>query len=502
MNLPQKLHPAFLDGKVKGLFINGQTQAALSGRTFDTISPSTGELLAKVSQAGKEDIDLAVAAARKAFEGEWRRFKPFDRQQVMLKLAEIVEKNYDELALLDSMDMGAPLSRTLLGRRRAVSLLRYYAGLATTIEGVTIPNSAAGDIFAYTQKEPVGVVGAINPWNGPIGLAIWKICPVLASGCTIVLKPAEQAPLSPLRLAELCMEAGIPPGVVNVVTGLGDAGAALAEHPDVDKIAFTGSTEVGQKIVRASAGNMKRLSMELGGKSPDIVFDDADLEAAVPGAAMAVFQNSGQICSAGTRLYVQRSIYEEFVQRVAAYAKTLRVGDPLAPETQLGPVVSSEQLDRISGFLELGKQQGARTLSGGERITEGSLGNGFYIAPTVFADVNDNMRIAREEIFGPVISAMPFDTLEEVIVRANDSNYGLGSGVWSRNINTVHRVAQGLRTGTVWANCYQVMDPAIPFGGYKMSGYGRESGQEHLREYVQTKSVIVKLDEASTPQRA
>jgi aldehyde dehydrogenase (NAD+) len=449
--------------------------------------------LAHVAQAGKEDIDLAVAAARKAFEGEWSRFKPFDRQQVMLKLAEIVDKNYDELALLDSLDMGGPLSRTLLGRRRAVALLRYYAGLATTLEGQTIPNSLAGNVFAYTQKEPVGVVGAINPWNGPIGLAIWKICPVLASGCTIVLKPAEQAPLSPLRLAELCMEAGIPPGVVNVVTGLGDAGAALAEHPDVDKIAFTGSTEVGQKIVRASAGNMKRLSMELGGKSPDIVFDDADLDAAVTGAAMAVFQNSGQICSAGTRLYVQRSIYEEFVQRVAAYAKTLRVGDPLDPDTQLGPVVSEEQLSRITSYLEIGKKQGARALSGGERITEGQLGKGYYIAPTVFADVTDNMRIAREEIFGPVISAMPFDTMEEVIGRANDSNYGLGSGVWSRNISTIHRVAHGLRTGTVWANCYQLMDPAIPFGGYKMSGYGRESGQEHLHEYVQTKSVIVKL---------
>ena len=493
MNSTQKIHPTFLDGKVKGLFINGQSQAALSGKTFETISPSNGELLAHVAQAGKEDIDLAVAAARKAFEGEWSRFKPFDRQQVMLKLAEIVDKNYDELALLDSLDMGGPLSRTLLGRRRAVALLRYYAGLATTLEGQTIPNSVAGDVFAYTQKEPVGVVGAINPWNGPIGLAIWKICPVLASGCTIVLKPAEQAPLSPLRLAELCMEAGIPPGVVNVVTGLGDAGAALAEHPDVDKIAFTGSTEVGQKIVRASAVNMKRLSMELGGKSPDIVFDDADLDAAVPGAAMAVFQNSGQICSAGTRLYVQRSIYEEFVQRVAAFAKTLRVGDPLDPDTQLGPVVSAEQLSRITSYLEIGKKQGARTLSGGDRITEGQLGKGYYIAPTVFADVTDNMRIAREEIFGPVISAMPFDTLEEVIGRANDSNYGLGSGVWSRNISTVHRVAHGLRTGTVWANCYQVMDPAIPFGGYKMSGYGRESGQEHLHEYVQTKSVIVKL---------
>ncbi len=486
--------PAFLDGQVKGLFIDGRSRPALSGRTFDSVSPRNGELLATVALAGREDVDLAVAAARRAFEGEWSRFKPFDRQQVMLKLADLVEKHYDELALLDTLDMGGPISRTRLGRRRAVALLRYYAGLATTIQGDTIPNSAAGEHFCWTLKEPVGVVGAINPWNGPIGLAIWKLCPVLASGCTLVLKPAEQAPLSPLRLAELAMEAGLPAGVFNVLTGFGDAGAAMAEHPGIDKIAFTGSTEVGQKIVRAAAGNMKRTSMELGGKSPDIVFADADLEAAVPGAAMAVFQNSGQICSAGTRLFVQRPVYEEFVQRVADFAKTLKLGDPLDASTQLGPVVSAEQLDRVCGYLALGREQGARALAGGSRLTEGALARGYFVQPTVFADVKDDMRIAREEIFGPVISALPFDTLEEVIVRANDSSYGLGSGVWSRNVNTIHKVAKGLRTGTVWANCYQVMDPAIPFGGYKMSGFGRESGVEHMQEYLQTKAVVLKIE--------
>ncbi|MDM0015201.1 aldehyde dehydrogenase family protein [Variovorax sp. J22P168] len=488
--------PAFLEGGPKLLYIDGKHVPALSGKTFQTINPATGKVLAEVSQGAAEDIDVAVKAARRAFEGPWSKWRPADRQQVMSRLADLVDRHHDELAMLDTLDLGAPISRTILGRKRAGALLRYYGGLATSTHGETINSSfMPHDSLTYTLKEPVGVVGAINPWNGPIGMAIWKLCPVLASGCTVVLKPAEQTPLSALRLAELCIEAGIPDGVVNVVVGLGDAGAALAEHPGVDKIAFTGSTEVGRKIVRASAGNLKRLSMELGGKSANIVFADANMDIAVAGAAMAVYMNSGQICSAGTRMFVQRPIYDEFVERVAAFAKGIRVGDPLDESTQMGPLVSSEQLDRVCGYLQVGKEQGARALAGGARLTEGALADGYFVPPTLFVDVADDMRIAREEIFGPVAAALAFDDIDEVIARGNDSEYGLGGGVWTRDLNNAHLVAKGLRTGTVWVNCYQVLDPAVPFGGYKMSGFGRESGNEHIQEYFETKAVMVKLDQ-------
>jgi len=486
------LPPFLASGRALDLFIDGTRTPATDGETFPTYNPSTGKVLAHVARGRSVDVDRAVAAARLAFDGPWSRFKPGQRQAVILRLAELVERHYEELAILDSLNMGGPISRTMLGRTRAVSLLRYYAGLATSTHGQTIPNSQGGEIFSYTLKEPVGVVGAINPWNGPIGLAVWKLCPVLASGCTVVLKPAEQAPLSPLRLAELCIEAGIPPGVVNVVTGFGDAGAALAAHPGVDKVAFTGSTGVGQDIIRASAGNVKRLSMELGGKSANIIFADADMEAAVPGAAMAVFMNSGQICSAGTRLYVQRPVYEEFTERVAAFARTLKVGPSLDPDTQLGPLVSQGQLDRVMSYVELGLGQGARAIAGGGRPADPALRGGYFVEPTVFTNVRDDMRIAREEIFGPVAAAIPFDDVDDVVRRANDSPYGLGGGVWTRDLSTAHQVSSRMRTGTVWINCYQVMDPAVPFGGYKSSGYGRESGDEHMNEYLQTKAVWIR----------
>jgi aldehyde dehydrogenase (NAD+) len=494
MNVISQVHP-FLDGKPKRMFIGGKWLEAASGKTFATHNPATGEVLAHVAEGDSEDIDRAVAAAREAFNGPWSKFKPAQRQAVLLKLADLVEEHIEEFALLDTLDMGAPIARTRGNKARAVGMLRFYAGMATALHGETISNSLAGEIVSFTLKEPVGVVGAIIPWNGPLTASIWKIGPALATGCTVVLKPAEEAPLTSLRIAELCVEAGVPPGVVNVVTGFGEtAGAALANHMDVDKVAFTGSHFTGQSIVRASASNLKRVSLELGGKSPDIVFADADLSQAVPGAGMAVFANSGQICSAGTRLFVEKKIYDEFVGRVADFSKTLKVGDGADPTTQVGPLVSQEQLTRVTSYLDIGRQEGAKPLSGGERLTEGALSKGYFVPPTVFADVKDDMRIAQEEIFGPVISAIPFTDIEEVIERGNKTTFGLGSGVWTRDVGKAHRLAKAIKAGSVWINCYQAMDPAVPFGGYKMSGYGRESGIQHLEEYLNVKAVWIKTD--------
>jgi aldehyde dehydrogenase (NAD+) len=474
------------------LLIDGRRVPALSGKTFDTRDPTTGSVLTSVARGDARDIDVAVAAARAAFEGPWRKFTPFERQAALLRLADLVEQHFEVLARIDTLDMGDLIGGLDRKRTRAVALIRYFAGLTTSISGETITNSQPGDVFSYTLREPVGVVGAINTWNGPLGSSIWKLSAALAAGCTVVLKPAEQAPLSPLRLGDLCLEAGIPPGVVNVVPGFGDAGQALAAHHGVDKIAFTGSTTVGQAIIRESAGNVKRVSLELGGKSANIVFADADLDIAVPGAAMAVFAKSGQICSAGTRLYVEAPVFDEFVDRLATFARTLRVGDPLDPEMRLGPLVSAAQLDRVTRYLEAGTSEGACLVAGGSRVTDGALKDGYFIEPTVLTDVADTMSVAREEIFGPVICAQPFSEIDEVLARSNDSPYGLGGGVWTRDVSTAHTIARGLRTGSVWVNCYQIMDPAVPFGGYKMSGFGRESGKEHLDEFLETKAVWIK----------
>jgi aldehyde dehydrogenase (NAD+) len=457
---------------------------------MSTINPSTGLQISTIAAADEADVDDAVCAARDAFEGPWSRFTPVERQRVLLKWAELVDQHYGELRLCETWDMGSPVNRKMPGWGPG-DIISYFAGWPTKIYGETIPVSAAG-MFAYTRKEPVGVVGSIIPWNSPLQSAVWKICPVLATGCTMVFKPAEDASIAPLRLVELLDEVGIPPGVVNVVTGRGDVvGASLVAHPRVDKIAFTGSTRVGQGIMRSGAGNLKRLSLELGGKSPNIIFADTDLDAAIPVVAMGVFSNAGQMCCAGTRVFVERPIYSEVVDRLAAFAAGLRVGNSLDPETQIGPIVSQRQLDRVLGYLDAGRSEGARIASGGGRRTTGDLAAGYFVDPTVLADARDDMTVVREEIFGPVVCVLPFDDIDEVVRRANDTPYGLGAGVWSRDVGTAHKVAHAIKAGTVWVNSYLVLDAAVPFGGYKMSGFGKELGLQSLEPYLDVKSVLV-----------
>ncbi|MYM00156.1 aldehyde dehydrogenase family protein [Novosphingobium sp. FGD1] len=481
-------HP-FLDGHPKRLLIGGQWVNSVTGETFEVTNPATGKVIATVARGNAQDIDLAVRAARAAFEGPWSTWSPFDRQNLMLKIADTIEKNFDDLGLLETLDMGAPVARTSMFKRWMLQAFRFYAAQAVNIRGETLENSFPGSFMSYTVKDPIGVVGGIIPWNGPLITQLWSICPTLATGCTLVLKPAEEAPLSSLRLAELMMEAGLPDGVVNVVPGPGaTAGAALAEHPDVNKIAFTGSTATGKRIVEASALNMKKVAVELGGKSPDIVFEDADLDIAVPGAAMGCFGNTGQVCYAGTRLFVQRSIHDAFAQRLADFAATLRVGDSCDPATQLGPLVSKAQLDRVTSYVDLAQQEGARVMFGGERLG-GSLAEGYFVTPTVLAGVNNDMRVAREEIFGPVISIIPFDDEAEVIHLANQTEYGLGGAVWTRDVGRAHRVSRAIKAGILWVNCYGVTDPSVSYGGTKMSGYGSKGGPHHIEDYLYSKTV-------------
>ena len=473
------------------LLIDNKWVDSQTGRTFATINPATGESICQVAEAQGADVDKAVEVARRTFErGTWKRMSASERGKLLYKLAELVDKNLEGLARLETLDNGKPLSVSRsIDLPLTIACYRYFAGWADKMQGRTIPIN--GNYFCYTRREPVGVVGQIIPWNMPLLMQAWKLAPALAAGNTIVLKPAEQTPLTALRVGELIVEAGFPKGVVNILPGLGGtAGAALARHPDVDKIAFTGSTEVGRLIMEAAAqSNLKRMTLELGGKSPNIVFADADLDLAVEGCHFALFFNQGQCCTAGSRLFVEEKCYEEFVEKSADRAKKRVLGDPFDPATEQGPQVDAAQLEKVMGYIESGKKEGARLVAGGERTGE----RGYFVQPTVFADVTDNMRIAREEIFGPVMSIIKFRNLHDVIERANDTKYGLAAAVWTRDIAKAHAVANGVRAGTVWVNCYDVFDAAAPMGGYKQSGFGRELGEYGLEQYTEVKTVTIKL---------
>ncbi|RAY12636.1 betaine-aldehyde dehydrogenase [Actinomadura craniellae] len=487
-----------IDGFVatpRRMFIGGQWVEAVSGRTFATPDPATGETLAHVAEGDAADIDRAVAAARRAFEeGPWSRMTASERGRLIWKIGDLILEHTDELARLESLDNGKPFTVAQAADvPLAADLFHYMAGWATKIEGntidISVPYMPGASFHSYTLREPVGVVGQIIPWNFPLLMAAWKLGPALATGNCVVLKPAEQTPLTALRLAELIAEAGIPDGVVNVVPGYGEtAGARLAAHPGVDKVAFTGSTEVGKQIVQAAAGNLKKLTLELGGKSPNIVFEDA-ADGAVAGAANAIFFNHGQCCVAGSRLFVHRSRFDEVVEGVADIAKTIKLGPGLDPGTQMGPLVSDEQLRRVTGYLESGRVAGATTVVGGGRHGD----RGYFVEPTVITGTRADMQIVREEIFGPVVVAEPFSDLDEIAAQANDTEYGLGAGIWTRDISKAHALAKKIRAGTVWINCYNVFDAALPFGGYKQSGWGREMGHEALNAYTEVKAVTTQL---------
>jgi phenylacetaldehyde dehydrogenase len=482
--------------KPRKMLINGKWVESASGKTFPTYNPATGEVLARVAEGDREDIDRAVKAARAAFEtGPWPRLTPSERGRLVWKLADLLEQRLEEFAELETLDNGKPLKVARAADvPLAADLFRYMAGWATKIEGNTIPISVpytpGAKYLAYTLREPVGVVGQIIPWNFPLLMAAWKLGPALATGCTVVLKPAEQTPLSCLLLGELLQEAGIPDGVVNIVPGYGEtAGAALAAHPGVDKVAFTGSTEVGKLILQAASGNLKKVSLELGGKSPNVVFGDTDVDKAIAGSASAIFFNHGQCCCAGSRLYVEHNIFDKVVEGVSAKAEKIRVGPGWESSTDMGPLVSEEQLNRVCGYLDSGFSEGAKAVVGGSRQGD----QGYFVKPTVLVNTNEKMKVVQEEIFGPVVTAIPFKDPSELVTQANDTVYGLAAGVWTSDIQKAHRVASQLRAGTVWINCYNIFDAALPFGGYKQSGWGREMGHDVLEMYTEVKAVCAAL---------
>jgi len=483
----------------RGMLIDGKWCAAASGETLAIINPATGSTLTTVPRGSEADIDNAVRAALRALENPiWRDMTAMDRTKLMLKLADLIERDADDLAVLECLNNGKPASLTRwVEIEGSIKTFRYFAGWITKFGGETVPVSPRGGakILNYSLKQPVGVCGLIVPWNYPMSMAAWKIAPAVAAGCTVILKPADSTPLTALRLGELALEAGFPAGVINIVTGLGDAGAALVNHDSVAKIAFTGSTATGKKIVQASVGNLKKISLELGGKSPHIICDDADLDAAAAAAANGIFFNSGQTCTAGSRLYVQDGCYNELVDRLVARARAIKVGNGLDPTVEMGPLINGSQLNRVTSYIASGQQQGATLAAGGERPggLDASLSNGFFLSPTVFVDVHEDMRIVKEEIFGPVVTVSRWKTHDELLHMANDSEYGLGAGIWTSNLRTAHRLAERIEAGSVWINCFNLVDPATAFGGVKQSGWGREMGRYAMEMYSETKSVWVNI---------
>jgi aldehyde dehydrogenase (NAD+) len=478
------------------LFIDGRNEDAVSGKTIPVMNPATGEQLTTVPDAGAADVDRAVSAARRAFEaGAWRNMRVSQREKIIWRIGELIERNKEDLGMLESLNNGKTFREALRGDIPPCwDIFYYYAGWTRKIYGETIP--VDGNYLNYTLREPVGVVGMITAWNYPMLLAAWKVAPALATGCSMVIKPSEMTPITTLKLAEYCAEAGVPEGVVNVVTGYGpSSGEALARHMDVDKIAFTGSIRTARALLKASAEtNLKRLSLELGGKSPNIIFPDADLDRAAKAAFWGIYANKGEVCSAGSRLLVHEAVYDKFVAGLAERANQMKLGNPLDPSTQMGSQISQTQMDRILGYIEAGTQEGARLLCGGERDTEGDKAKGYFVKPAIFADVKPRMKIAQEEIFGPVLAALRFKDAEEAAEIANSTVYGLVSSVWTRDIRVAHRLARQIKAGSVWINDYNCFDSASPFGGYKQSGFGREMGAHALESYTQVKSVWVALD--------